>query len=134
MCFKKCQCLVGIILGAVLGSIVGYFAFTTLIPGIITAIWVAFGIAAFSILALILLSITGNKRIVNCVCDNGDCLLLGALATIIISIILLSITLVVGVLGTAILVGLGTMSLVITIVSLADLTFCLVNSTCACRE
>lgn len=134
MCFEKCKCLAEIILGAILGIIVGYLAFTTVIPGIITALWIAFGIAGFAILTLIVLAIAKNRRIAECICDNGACLLAGAVLTILMAIILLSIPVVIGSLLIAVLIGLATMFLTITLVALSNLILCLVNSACECKE
>ena len=39
-----CGCLITLLIGIVFGIIVGYNAYITLIPGIVTAIWIAFGI------------------------------------------------------------------------------------------
>ena len=56
---KNCSCLITLFIGIILGIIVGYNAYLAVIPGIVTALWIAFGIG---IGALILLVIMAQAR------------------------------------------------------------------------
>lgn len=128
-----CGCLITLLIGIVFGIIVGYNAYITLIPGIVTAIWIAFGIGigALVLLAIVALKACGKKE--KCICKNGKCIAIPAVGTIITSIIGLSITITTGSVLIAVLIGLGTLFLTMTILGLLNLVLCLVDENCECR-
>lgn len=129
MCMKQCGCVLSIILSAIIGIIVGVLFFLGNIANIITFVWIAFGISAVS---LILLNVVGtserNKSY--CICKNGSCLLLGAVGSMILSLIALGLTLSIGVISIAILIGFLGLFTALTLVSLFTLTLCVVKSNC----
>lgn len=133
MCRRNCGCLITLLVGVILGIIVGYIAYTTAITGIVLALWVSFII---SITALILLTLSallacGKKE--RCVCNNGYCIAIPAVGTIITTIIGLAITITTGSVGIAILIGLATLFLVMTLLNLVKLILCLTDANCECR-
>lgn len=134
MCKKDCGCLLGLVISAILGVIVGFLVYTTEIVGITTAIWIAFGLAVGAVVLLAILSVVTRGKTERCICNNGTCLAIGAVGTIITTIIALAITVTTGVIGIAVLIGLVVLFLGLTIFGLLSLVLCLVNATCMCRE
>lgn len=131
---KRCECFIPAIIGIILGIVVGYLVFNFVIPGLVIAIWIALGISIVSLLLVFLTAIQAQGREEWCVCKYGGCIVIGAIFTIIATIIALSITIVTGILATAILIGLGTLFLVFTIFSVAEFLLCLVKTNCKCRD
>lgn len=131
---KKCGCLIPAIISIILGIIVGFISFTVAIPGLIIAIWIAFGISIGALILVFLTAIQAQRREEWCVCKYGSCITMGAITTIIATIIGLSITILTGVLATAILIGLGTLFLAFTIFSVFEFMMCLVKTNCKCRD
>lgn len=130
---KNCGCLITLFIGIILGIIVGYNAYLTLIPGIVAALWIAFGIGigALVLLAIMAQIACGKKE--KCICKNGNCIAIPAVGTIITSIIGLSITITAEAIGTAVLIGLVTLFLTMTILNILKLVLCLINENCECR-
>ena len=129
-----CGCIVSLLVGAVLGIVVGYISYSTLIPGIVTALWIGFGIGIVTLLLLALLALFTNGRQERCVCKNGTCLAVSAIGTIITTIIGLAITIVTGSVLVSALIGLATLFLTATLINLFNLLLCLINANCGCRE
>lgn len=132
MCDKTNECLTAILISALLGLGIGFAFFSGVITGITQALWIAFGIGILSLILLIILPTKGEQE--RCICKKGECLLLGALGTIVLSIISLSITLATASAGFAILIGALGAFLALTILAIANLIKCLIKSTCRCRE
>ena len=135
ICMKRdiCGCLITLLIGIVFGIIVGYNAYITLIPGIVTAIWIAFGIGVGALVLLTLIAAKTCCKKEKCICRNGKCIAIAAVGTIITSIIGLSITITAESVLIAILIGLGTLFLTMTILGLLNLVLCLVDENCECR-
>ena len=131
---NDCKCLLSLLVGAVLGIIVGYISYSTLIPGIVTALWIGFGIGIGSLILLTLLAILANCKQERCICANGTCLAVSAIGTIITTIIGLAITIVTGSILISALIGLATLFLTATLINILKLLICLINSKCGCRE
>lgn len=133
MCNKNWRCLITLIIGVVLGIIVGYNAYLAVIPGIVTGLWIAFGIGigALVLLALIALFACGRKE--RCICKVGYCLAIPSVGTIITAIIGLAITITAETVLIAILIGLAVLFLTMTILNLLRLVLCLVDENCECR-
>ena len=131
---NDCKCLLSLLVGAVLGIIVGYISYSTLIPGIVTALWIGFGIGIGSLILLTLLAIFSNGKQERCICANGTCLAVSAIGTIITTIIGLAITIVTGSILISALIGLATLFLTATLINILKLLICLIISNCYCRE
>ena len=131
---NDCGCIVSLLVGAVLGVIVGYISYATLIPGIVTALWIGFGIGIGALILLTLLALFVNGRQERCICANGTCLAISAIGTIITTIIGLAITIVTGSVLVSALIGLATLFLTATLINLFNLLLCLINADCGCRE
>jgi len=134
MCKNDCGCLISLVISSILGAIVGFIAFTTGIIGITTVIWIAFGLAVGALVLLAILSVVTSGKEQRCICNNGTCLAIGAIGTIIAAIIALAITITTGVIATAVLIGLGVLFLGLTLFGLLSLILCLVDAACMCRE
>lgn len=130
---SSCGCLVTVIIGLIFGIIVGYNAFLTLLPGIVTAIWIALGIGLGTLVLLTLISLIACGKKEKCICKNGICIAIPAVGTVITAIIGLTITITAESVGIAVLIGLGVLFLTITILNLLRLILCLINENCECR-
>ena len=131
---NDCGCIISLLVGAVLGIVVGYISYSTLIPGIAAALWISFGIGIGTLILLTLLSLLVNCKQERCICANGTCLTVSALGSIITSIIGIAITIVTGSVLVSALIGLATLFLTATLINLFQLLICLINSNCGCRE
>lgn len=134
MCNKICNCLIAAIISAILGIIIGFISFGTVIPGIVTVIWVAFGIGIGALVLTFIAGLNSYGREERCICKHGKCIAIAAVGTIIASIIALAITITTGVVLISILLGLGTFFLALTIFSVLEYILCLVESNCKYRE
>ncbi len=130
---KNCSCLITLFIGIILGIIVGYNAYLAVIPGIVTALWIAFGIGIGALILLAIMAQARCERREKCICKNGTCIAIPAVGTIITAIIGLSITITTGSIGIAILIGLATLFLIMTILNILDYILCLINEKCECR-
>lgn len=131
---KKYRTLMTGIISIILGIIVGFISFVVAIPGIVTAIWIAFGLSIAALILVFLTAIQAQGREEWCVCKYGSCITIGAIATIIATIIGLSITIATGILAISILIGLGTLFLAFTIFGVLEFIMCLVKTNCKCRD
>ena len=132
-CRNNFSCLVVWVIAITLGIILGIVSFVTLIPGIIIALWIAFGIGAFGVLLTTVLALTPFAR--QCLCEKGKCLIIAAIGTVILTIIALAITIVTGSVAIAMLIGLVTAFLVATILSIFNILFCLIDDGCRkCKD
>ena len=129
-----CGCIISLLIGAVLGIVVGYVSYSTLIPGIVTALWIGFGIGVGTLILLTILSLVANGKQERCVCAKGTCLAVSAVGTIITTIIGLAISIVTGSVLVSALIGLVTLFLTATLMNIFKLLICLINSNCGCRE
>lgn len=132
MCCRKDTCLTAGILGAIFGVVIGLLFFFAVITTLTTAIWIAFGFAAVSLILLTLIAAFGRPNINKCICRFGRCILLGGIATIILSLIALTVTLATGSVALAILVGLGAFAFAFTVISFIFWVWCLINANCKC--
>lgn len=126
MCNKKyaCGCLIAVIISIIISAIVASFIPGLTVAGVTTGVIVALIFAAVSLLYLAILSLDRNDK---CVCENGKCLVLGALGTILTGIIALTITLTLTATLTIVLLALVTFFFVLNLISTAILFFCLTN-------
>ena len=131
---NDCGCIIPLLIGAVLGIVVGYISYSTLIPGIVTALWIGFGIGVGSLILLMLLAIFANCKQERCICENGPCLAISTLGTIVTTIIGLAITIVTGSVLVSALIGLATLFLVATLINIFNLLNCLIKTRCCYKD
>jgi len=124
-------CNIGtVILSIIIGVIIGVLFAFGYIPGVVTAVWIAFGLG---VLGLVILAIaifvgvsTRYKALIKCLQLNINCLLVGIWGTIITGLAALSIVLTPGSVLIAILIGIGAFFLSLLIISLILFTLCVV--------
>jgi hypothetical protein len=129
-CYKQCSAclLIGITLSIIFGVIVGILFFIGYVPLIETAVWIAFGIAAFALAILLISAIFSNReKVYKCLRANAGALLTGIIGTLITAIAALSIILTPGSVLIAILIGLGAIFLGVTLTALVCLILCLLD-------
>ncbi len=131
--FQACGCL-GILISIVIGAIVGVLFAFGFIPFIVVSVWIAFGIAAVVLILLIaglyLASAHSCSPLSKCLCQNGICLMVGAIGTLITALAALSIVLTPGSILVAALIALGALFFALTILSLISFIVCLVKKLC----
>lgn len=125
--------LITILIGIIFGIIVGYNAFLTLIPGIVSVLWAALAIGIVTLIILLLIAVLARERKERCINKNAIYIALSAVGTIITAIIGLAITITAESIGIAILIALGTLFLIVTILNLLRLIICLTSEACECR-
>lgn len=131
---KNCNCIIISAISAVLGIIAGVITYFVAIPGIITAIWLAFGLSA-GILVLVTYLLTRIERNqAKCLCEYTYCLPIGIIGTILTAILALAIGIVVGSISRAILVGLGLAFTLTTLFSFIGLIICLMKTRCTRQD
>lgn len=131
---RNCTSFISILIGIISGIIVGYNVYLALIPEIVIGLWVGLGIGLGTLLILFLTSLFICGRKESCICENGNNLIISALGTIVTTIIGLSITIVPESIGIAILIGLATLFLIMTLLTIVKTIYCLVNINCRCKE
>ena len=133
-CICGFKCVVPAIVGIILGIVIGVLVNTGVIVGFLPIVWAAFGIGLFAILLLVLISIFGDRREEKCVCDNGTCLVIGAIGTVLLALAILAVIATVPLTTLAVLFGIGGFFFVFTWVSLFKLLLCLADADCNCRD
>lgn len=134
MCNRDCGCLLAGVISVFAGIIIGVLYYFGFIANIVTAVWVALGIAIFNLIFLILISVFGDQKALRCLCKYGECLLTGIIGTIITATAALAITLTTGSTLIAILIALVGFFAGFLILSLIYLIKCLIDINCGCRE
>jgi len=93
---KACSCI-GLIISIVFAAIIGTLFALNLITSIVVSVWIAFGLGVLGLIILttgaFLGAVTFPNALTSCLCKNGNCLLAGAIGTIISALIALSFTL-----------------------------------------
>ena len=85
MCLRFCKCIGIAIISTLIGIAIGIAFFNGLLTGITAAIIIALIFAALSLLLLTIIGTSGIRKVRECVCKIGNCALLGAITTIIVS-------------------------------------------------
>lgn len=125
------------ILGLVVSVIIGIglsvlFTFS-LIPNVIFALWIAFGLSVLSLIALLVLipmvGFNNFSSLKKCVCANGRSLIIATLGTFITTLIALSLSLVVNTALIIIFFLIGTF-FAFLLISIAQFLWCLINKDC----
>lgn len=125
MCTKNCA--ISVILSVILGIIIGGLFSAGLITVITAGIIIALIFAAIALLYLII-AIKGSDD-KKCLCNNGVCVLVGSIGSIITGVIGLSVTLTTAFLG-ILLVGLIGFFFALTVISIFLLFLCLLKNKC----
>lgn len=131
---KNYDCIIIPIISVILGIISGIIVFNITLVEIMTAVWIAFGLACGITLLLVYL-ITKAKRSDEACLDNyAYCLPIGIVGTIVTAIVALVITIVSASVVRAIVFGLGTAFFFTMLFSFIALIICLMKQTCRCME
>ena len=123
-------CCLAIIIAIVLSFVVGILFFVDLIPAIFLLLGTGLIFAVGIILTLVAVAAFGKDNISCCVCKFGICLLIGAIGTIITSIIALLIDVFAGSIIIAILIGIFVFFFVLMIISFIKFILCLICKNC----
>lgn len=127
MCGMTCACIIGITISGFIALIIAGLFLTGVFTGITTGLFIALAISVIAIFFLIISLSNCNSCSIDCFRTNGICLLIGAIGTIISSIIALSVTLTAGSLLGAVLIGIVAFFFTLTISSIISLIICLLN-------
>lgn len=130
-CKRRGSCAAIAIVSILVGVALGITAFSVAIPNIINALWIAFGIGSFGVIFTTFLSLFSREK--ECLCENGICLIIFSIGTVIASTIALALTIVTASVPIAILLGVGTFFLVGAILSILKILLCLVEASCRCK-
>ncbi len=133
-CNRDYGCVLATVISIFLGVIIGVLFFFALIPTIIPAIWIAFGLSILTLIGLVTLSSADIERGNQCMCIYGKCLLAGIFGSLITSIIALVITLTVGAVFGAIVIAIWGFFFTLLLIALIMLVKCLIEANCRFRE
>ena len=134
MCEQN-KCIVPIIISVIIGVLIGVLFYTGFITSAIISTPLIFA-ATFAGVSLILIFIAAvfaiKKETKQCICENGNCVVLGSVGTLIIAITALAYieSLVAASILPAILVGTLGFFVSLTFLSFIALTLCLIKSNC----
>ncbi len=135
MCECRCgRCIIPTIIGIVFGIITGVLVNAEVITNFLPIIWIAFGIGLLAIVLLILMALFSEDEASECVCENGKCLAIGAIGTILLAVIILAILNATTGVTIAILFGILGFFFIFALASLLQLLLCLVEATCIDME
>ena len=121
-------CLISLTIGGFIGIIIGALFFSGVLPEITLAIYAVLAISVALILYLIVSLSNSSSNNIECFQRSGPCLLLGAIGTLILSIIALALSLTAGDILGSIIIGLITFFFTFAIVSTIFLIICLLNT------
>ena len=133
-CNRDYGCVLATVISIFLGVIIGVLFFFELIPTIIPAIWISFGISVLSLVGVVILSSADIDRCNQCLCMYGNCLLAGIFGTLILSIISLAITLTAGAVLSALIIAVLVFFLSLLIITLLIAIKCIIEVNCRYRE
>lgn len=131
---KNCNCIIISAISAVLGIIAGVITYFVTIPGIITAVWIAFGLSAGILALLTYLTTKVDRNESRCLCDYVYCIPIGIAGTIVLSLVALAVGIVAGSIIRAIIIGLGVAFAFTMLFSFIGLIICLIKTNCRCME
>lgn len=134
---KSCSpnaCCIAVLVSIVVGIVVGFLFFSGNIPFIVTALWIALGIAGVALVLLVVALFVGVANpptaLSICLCKHAICLLVGIFGTIVLAIIALSTVLATGMISIIIIIALGAVFLSILLISLVSFLICVINKLC----
>ncbi len=124
-----CACL---IISLIVGIVVGVLFFFGFIP-VIVATWIVLGLAVLNLIFLVYGAFSASVRersgLSKCLCKQGVCFLVSIISTIVLSIIVLSATVVAGVIF-SIIIGLLAFSAVLMLCQMISLIKCVICRLC----
>ncbi len=131
-------CCLGLILGVIFGALVGVLFAFRYIPGIVTGLWIAFGIAVLALILLFagayLTEVNTTVSLSKCLYKHMRCLLTGIFGTILSTIVLLSSALTPSLIIFPILVSVAAMFFMLLIVELITFICCFIYRSPRCQD
>lgn len=131
--FNACSCT-GILISIVIGAIFGLLYAFGLLPGIVVAAWIAFGLAVLAITGLVagvfVAAVHPVSPLSKCLCKNTTCLLAGIIGTILTTLVLLSVALSPGFLAVIILVAIAAFFFTLMTIGIIKFIQCIVHKLC----
>lgn len=135
MCECRCgRCIIPLLIGIVFGIVTAVLVNTGIITNFIPLAWIAFGIGLLAIVLLILIALFSEEDLTECVCENGRCLAIGAIGTVLLAVIILAVFTVTAEVATTVLFGILGFFFIFTLVSLLQLLLCLGEANCFDRQ
>lgn len=140
-CERSCGCpgnvCIEVLISVVVATVVGLLFGFGLILNIVTAVWIVFGFAVLNLIFLVVglfgASLGRRTLLGKCLCCKGKILLVAIIATIILTIIALSITLTTAI-WIIVLIALVAFFATLMAVELVLLLSCLIKGLCCWRE
>ena len=139
---NNCRCgnlwytIIGIFLGLLGGVISGVLFANGLVPNVVTAAWITFGVGVFALIVTFASQwvgvSSGSGTLCECLCCHVKGLVAGAVGSVFVATLALSTVLVTTSIGFAVLVGIGAFFLIYTLTTLVGLSLC-VSGNCCCR-
>ena len=127
-----------IVFSIALGAAIGVLFAFDFIPGITTALWIAFGLAVLNLVSLAagLRTVTISKKtpLARCLCCRGDVFLAGIIGTIITALVALSILLVSTAIPIIILIAFAGFFTALMFTEQVLILSCLISGTCPWSE
>ena len=137
-CGNPCNICIEVLVAVVAATVVGLLFGFGLIPNIVTALWVMFGFAVLNLIFLVVglygASLVRRSLLGRCLCCNGTILLVSIIATIILAIVALSISLVAPTIGVIVLIAVAAFFAALMAIEFISLLVCLINGLCCWRE
>lgn len=131
---KNCDCIIIPIISVILGIISGIIVYNITLAAIMTAVWIAFGLACAISLVLVYLTTNARRSDEACLNNYAYCLPIGIVGTIVTAIVALVITIVSASIARAIVFGLGAAFFFTMLFSFIALIICLMKQKCRCME
>jgi len=127
--FTACGC-VGLIISIVFGALIAVLYSFGLIPNLIIAAWIAFGLAVLTLIFLVsgvfLAAVSSSRALRKCLYRNATCLLAGIIGTIIATIAVLLIDIIPATIAVLIVVSIAAFFFALMIIGLIALIQCIV--------
>lgn len=137
-CGNPCNICIEVLIAVVAATVVGLLFGFGLIPNVVTALWIVFGFAVLNLIFLVVglfgAGIFRSSLLGRCLCCNGTILLVSIIATIILAVVALSISLVEPTIGIIVLIAVGAFFAALMVIEFISLLICLINGLCCWRE
>lgn len=131
MCECRCgRCILPLIIGIIFGIITAVLVNNGVIINFLPITWATFGIGLLAIVLLILIALFSEDDVDECVCDNGKCLAIGSIGTVLLAVIILAVFTVTAETASVVLFGILGFFFIFTLTSLLQLILCLVDNDC----
>ena len=137
-CGNPCNICIVVLVGIVVATVVALLFANLMIPNIVTAIWIVFGFAVLNLIFLVTglygAGLVRRSLLGKCLCCYGTLLLVSIIATIILAVIALSITLVTTSIPIIVLIALGAFFATVMAIEFISLLVCLINGLCCWND